>query len=94
MKKLLFALMFVTTAAFAQQTPIPLYPDGVPNSKPTPSTYKEYYGSDSFLFKVSVPTITPFFADKEKANDPYPVRIDAQLCGLFSHHLHRALRIL
>ena len=60
--------MFVTTAAFAQQTPIPLYPDGVPNSKPTPSTYKEYYGSDNFLFKVSVPTITPFFADKDKAN--------------------------
>jgi len=60
--------MFVTTAAIAQQQPIPLYPDGVPNSKPTPPTYKEYYGSDNFLFKVSVPTITPFFADKDKAN--------------------------
>ena len=68
MKKLLSALMFVTTAAFAQQQPIPLYPNGVPNSKPAPSTYKEYYGSDYFLFKVSVPTITPFFADKDKAN--------------------------
>jgi acetyl esterase/lipase len=68
MKKIFFALMLMSATSFAQQTPIPLYPDGVPNSKPTPSTYKEYYGSDSFLFKVSVPTITPFFADKEKAN--------------------------
>jgi len=68
MKKILSALVFISTAAFAQQTPIPLYPDGVPNSKPTPSTYKEYYGDDSFLFKVSVPTIIPYFADKDKAN--------------------------
>jgi len=61
-------LILMTTASFAQQQSIPLYPNGVPNSKPTPATYKEVYGSDYFLFKVSVPTITPYFADKEKAN--------------------------
>jgi len=69
MKKILFILMLSTTLTFAQkQQPILLYPDGVPNSKPTPATYKEVYGSDYFLFKVSVPTITPYFADKDKAN--------------------------
>ena len=68
MKKILSALVFISTAAFAQQIPIPLYPDSVPNSKPIPSTYKEYYGDDSFLFKVSLPTIIPYFADKDKAN--------------------------
>ena len=69
MKILLTLLMLSTTLTFAQQQQsIPLYPNGVPNSKPTPVTYKEVYGSDYFLFKVSVPTITPYFPDKEKAN--------------------------
>jgi acetyl esterase/lipase len=68
MKRILSALMFMSASAFAQQTPIPLYPNGVPNSKPTPPTYKEYYGSDYFLFKVSEPTLTPYFPDKDKAN--------------------------
>jgi acetyl esterase/lipase len=66
---ILSVLTFMAFSSFAQmQPPIPLYTHGVPNSKPTPPTYKEYYGSDSFLFKVSIPTITPYFPDKDKAN--------------------------
>ncbi|WP_179414416.1 alpha/beta hydrolase [Mucilaginibacter sp. E4BP6] len=68
MKKILFALMLMTTATFAQQKAIPLYPHGVPNSKPAPADYVEKWGNDSFLFNVTQPTITPYFADKSKAN--------------------------
>ena len=69
MKKILFALLLMYTASFAQKPqPILLYPNGVPNSKPTPATYKEIYGSDYFLFKVSLPTLTPYFPDKTLAN--------------------------
>jgi acetyl esterase/lipase len=46
---------------------IPLYPDGVPNSKPTPATYIEKDG-DGHASVVSIPTLTPFFPEKGKAN--------------------------
>jgi acetyl esterase/lipase len=68
MKKILIALMLMTTTTFAQQKAIPLYPNGVPNSKPAPADYVEKMGNDSFLFNVTQPTITPYFADKSKAN--------------------------
>jgi len=68
MKKILFALMFISTTIMAQQKAIPLYPNGVPNSKPAPADYTEKWGNDSFLFNVTQPTITPYFADKSKAN--------------------------
>jgi acetyl esterase/lipase len=68
MKKLLIALMLMTTTTFAQQKAIALYPNGVPNSKPAPADYVEKMGNDSFLFNVTQPTITPYFADKSKAN--------------------------
>jgi acetyl esterase/lipase len=68
MKTILFALLLMTTATFAQQKAIPLYPRGVPNSKPAPADYIEKWGNDSFLFNVTQPTITPYFADKSKAN--------------------------
>jgi hypothetical protein len=34
-------LTVTTTLAFSQEKPMPLYPNGVPNSKPTPATYVE-----------------------------------------------------
>ncbi|WP_461450886.1 alpha/beta hydrolase [Mucilaginibacter sp.] len=68
MKKLLFALMLFSTPLFAQQNPIALYPDGVPNSKPAPADYVEKWGNDAFLFNVTKPTIMPYFADKSIAN--------------------------
>jgi acetyl esterase/lipase len=60
MKTILFALMLMTTATFAQEKAILLYPDGIPNSKPTPATYVETGDSES-LSKISIPMLLPFF---------------------------------
>ena len=68
MKKILFALMFISTTIMAQQKAIPLYPNGVPNSKPSPADYVEKVDQNSFLSGVTIPTLTPYFADKSKAN--------------------------
>ena len=68
MKKLLYAMMLFSTSLFAQKKPIALYPNGVPNSKPTPASYVQKMGNDSFLFNVTQPTITPYLADKSIAN--------------------------
>jgi acetyl esterase/lipase len=68
MKKLLLPLMMLLTiAAFAQEKEIPLYPNGVPNSKPTPATYVED-DSNGHANKVTIPTLQPFFPEKGKAN--------------------------
>jgi hypothetical protein len=40
-KSLLPLAMLVSSVAFAQEQPIKLYPDGVPNSKPAPANYVE-----------------------------------------------------
>jgi acetyl esterase/lipase len=65
----LVILITMTTFSFAQmQNPIPLYPKGVPNSKPAPADYKEQLDASSFLMKVTIPTITPYFPDKAIAN--------------------------
>jgi acetyl esterase/lipase len=42
------------------QTPMPLYPDGIPNSKPVPSMYKEGLNQWRCVTNVSIPTLTPF----------------------------------
>jgi len=55
-----------SSAVFAQQQPIPLYPNGVPNSKKAPAAYvekKEGYN----VSLVTEPTITPYFPEKDKA---------------------------
>lgn len=46
---------------------IPLYPDGVPNSKPTPADYIEQ-ATPGHASRVSIPTLMPFFPEKGKAN--------------------------
>lgn len=68
MKRILFALMLITTVTFAQQKPMPLYPNGVPNSKLTPATYIEKMDENSFASHVSVPVLIPYFPAKDKAN--------------------------
>ncbi|SDS04232.1 Acetyl esterase/lipase [Mucilaginibacter mallensis] len=69
MKKLLFVLMLISSATFAQQsTPILLYPDGVPNSKPAPKDYVENMDAGSFMHNVTVPALIPYFPAKDKAN--------------------------
>ena len=66
-KTILFALMLMTTATFAQEKSILLYPDGIPNSKPTPVTYVET-GNGESLAKVSIPMLIPFFPKAGTAN--------------------------
>lgn len=55
----LLATMLMSTAIFAQIKPIPLYLNGIPNSKPTPSSYVEKNDKE-WVTGVSVPTITPY----------------------------------
>ena len=47
------------TYSFAQ-TPVPLYPNGISNSKPTASVYKEGLNEWGGLARVSNPMLTPF----------------------------------
>jgi len=61
-------LTATTTIAFSQeQKTLPLYPTGVPNSKPAPAGYAEK--NDKFwIFKVTSPTLTPYLPAKGTAN--------------------------
>jgi len=72
MKTILCALILMTSATliFAQEKPIPLYPNGIPNSKPTPAKYVEKMekSDDEWVTMVSTPTLTPFFPEKGTAN--------------------------
>ena len=63
-----FILMIATAAAYSQEKPIPLYPKGIPNSKPTPAAYIEKTDQRSWIDHVSQPTLTPYFLPKDKAN--------------------------
>lgn len=67
MKTILFALMLMTTATFAQEKAIQLYPNGIPNSKPTPATYVETSNGET-LSDVSIPMLVPFFPKAGTAN--------------------------
>jgi acetyl esterase/lipase len=53
----LFSGLLVSSYA---QTPIPLYPNGVPNSKPTPAAYTEKRNEWGGTTDVSIPTLKPF----------------------------------
>jgi len=64
---LLSAAMLLSLTAFAQEKPIPLYPNGVPNSKKAPAAYAEKRDGYSVSL-VTDPTITPYFPEKSKAN--------------------------
>lgn len=67
-KTLLLLIVLTINVAFAQQNAIPLYPKGVPNSKPTPATYVEKTNETNWITGVTVPTITPYLPAKDKAN--------------------------
>lgn len=60
------AAMLFSLTSNAQEKPIPLYPNGVPNSKKAPATYVEKKEGYSVSL-VTEPTITPYFPDKDKA---------------------------
>jgi acetyl esterase/lipase len=63
-------LMAAAITTFAQGTApaMPLYPNGVINSKPTPADYLESTTADMHISKISVPALIPFFPEKGKAN--------------------------
>src|ERR1700742_4920784 len=58
------AFMLSSAIVFAQEPQaMPLYPDGVPNSKPTPAAYIEKNdrgNNDQWVTGVSTPTLVPF----------------------------------
>jgi acetyl esterase/lipase len=64
---LLFLIMSFSLNLLAQQQPILLYPNGVPNSKKAPADYVEKKEGD-IVSLVTDPTITPYFPDKGTAN--------------------------
>ena len=57
---LLILAQLIFLATFCQEKPQLLYPDGVPNSKPTPDTYVEKDNTPGRRGFVSIPTITPY----------------------------------
>jgi len=71
MRRLNFYLTTVMVSfalnSIAQEKPLPLYPNGVPNSKPTPATYIEK-DDKGWATNVSIPTITPYLPEKGTAN--------------------------
>jgi acetyl esterase/lipase len=72
MKTILCTLMTMSSVifTFAQEKPILLYPNGIPNAKPTPAAYVEKMEKtdDEWVTMVSVPTLTPFIPEKGTAN--------------------------
>jgi acetyl esterase/lipase len=53
---------------YAQEKNIPLFPNGVPDSKVVPGTFKESVDANGFYYRVSQPELIPFFPDKSKIN--------------------------
>ncbi|MGN6639368.1 MAG: alpha/beta hydrolase [Mucilaginibacter sp.] len=83
-------LMFAINAC-AQEKPIPLYPNGVPNAKKTPAAYVEKTVAD-WITDVSVPTITPYIPEKGKATGTAIVIFPGGgYAGLASGHEGRAV---
>ncbi|RCH54808.1 alpha/beta hydrolase [Mucilaginibacter hurinus] len=60
-------IVFTALSTYAQQKPVALYPNGVPNSKPAPADYAEITDK-GWIGKVTVPTIIPYLPEKSKAN--------------------------
>jgi acetyl esterase/lipase len=69
MRNTIFVLMLMTVATLcqAQEKELPLYPSGVPNSKPAPAAYVEKHNKD-WVTLVTVPTITPYLPPVGTAN--------------------------
>ncbi len=65
---LVAAMTLISFSACAQEKPMPLYPNGVPNSKPAPGAYVEKTDSTHWITMVSQPTLTAYFPAKGSAN--------------------------
>lgn len=53
--------------ATAQQMPVPLYENEVPNARRVPADYKEETDADGRVTRVSQPALLPYFARKNNA---------------------------
>lgn len=60
-------LMSAAILTQAQEGPLPLYPNGVPNAKPVPATYIEK-SNNGLVSCVSISTITPYLPANGMAN--------------------------
>jgi acetyl esterase/lipase len=90
----LFVLMILSSTLFAQQKPIVLYPNGVPNSKLTPANYVEKtdVAQNYWITGVSIPTITPYLPEKGKATGTAIIVFPGGgYAGLASNHEGRAI---
>ena len=58
-------LLFSVIASAQNLSPVKLYPDGSPNSKPAPADYLEKNGN-GWITQVVEPTLTPFLPQKGK----------------------------
>ncbi|MBS1933731.1 MAG: alpha/beta hydrolase, partial [Bacteroidetes bacterium] len=71
MKKIILIFIFCNFCQMIfSQTVLPLYKDGIPNSKPVKNEEKSEYTSDSHILiisKVTQPTLTVFLPEKAKA---------------------------
>jgi acetyl esterase/lipase len=60
-------MLTIITGRLSAQTSMPLYPNGIPNSKPVPPTYKESINEWGGVTKVSIPTLTPYLVPNSQA---------------------------
>jgi acetyl esterase/lipase len=60
-------MLTIIAGGSSAQTPMPLYPNGIPNSKPVPPTYKESINEWGGVTKVSIPTLTPYLVPNSQA---------------------------
>ena len=70
MKRAIILSFFILSAhlTYAQDKIIPLYENGIPNSKKTPVNYIEETDSSGLISKVSIPTMAAYFPEKSKTN--------------------------
>lgn len=70
MKRILSVLILTAAMfnAYSQEKAIPLYPKGIPNSKPTPGNYVEATNATNWITNVSIPTVTPYLPAAGTAN--------------------------
>ncbi|MGN7720725.1 alpha/beta hydrolase [Chitinophaga sp. 22620] len=57
-------LLLFSCFADAQEKPIPLYENNIPNAKPAPADYMEYIDSIGLTHNVTHPTLTPYLPEK------------------------------
>jgi acetyl esterase/lipase len=64
----LLLILFCSNIMMAQMKEMPLYPNGIPNSKPIKNTEKsEMSGGIQIISNITIPTLTAYAAPKEKA---------------------------